>query len=420
MLSIVSLANSSGLIGIGNPFAVGALELIDDQSIKLWYTRPTVNATLIGNYSISGPAVRNVVLAQYDTTMKVRLYLDEPLVPGQWTLSVSSFIQSDDVDVLSIPTNYQIVFDVAENLVVSDPAPELGTVASFIPKKLRNRRGTAEIVEAFQVGDDVVKSQARFAFDQYNICTATGNYLTIRAADSGIVKPEKLGISDNAFSQLAISLVNQRLTNSAILRVLESMYGIESVRAYVDSKAGPFRLFHEGWITFVVDGKTDLTYIVDISQFKNPMEVLAKELASSLNAFFDSNGSKAFANETSDGRVRIFSSTMGLQSKIAVSGGTLQPHLQLNEAVGGALVEEATADIDWEVTNPRPGIVRLQPSVWPYAFTNVRVGDYITITGENFPVALRDSWPVVNINYSYSGIVLVQWLEIESDYIVGL
>jgi len=414
MLSITSIANSAGTIGIGNPFVVGAITLLDDQSVELWYTRPATGANTVGNYSVSGPAARSVVLAQYNTTQRVRLYFDSPLIEGQWTLAVSS-VQSDDSDTLSIPANTQLVFDVAERQPALDLPVELGTVASCVPKKIRSKRGVAELIEAFQVGDDSVKAQARFAFDQRNICTATGSYLTKKALDYGVVKPEKLAMADEAFSKLAISLVNQRATALSMLRVLKLMFGTKSVHAYVESQAGPFRVFDEGTIEFLIDGKTSLVYVSDTSRFNNSLSVSAQELSSDLNVFFANSNFEAFAEEVDD-KVRIYSSTMGLQSKIAVTKGTLQPFLQFNSKAG----DHSTAvDVDWEVTNPRPGIVRLQPSTWPYAFTNIRAGDYITIVGENFPLELRGSWTVANTNYSYSGVSLVQWLEIESNYIVG-
>jgi hypothetical protein len=410
MLSIVDVANSDWPIGIGNPFTIGATALIEDQALKLWLTRPSTNANVALNYTVTGPEPRSVVLAQYETPSVVRLYFDQPLVGGQWTISTSTNIHSDDSDNLSLSAT--TVIDIAESLPLAEPIDQIGTVAGFLPKKIRNKRGTAELIAAFQAGDDLVNAQARFAAEQHNLSTATGKYLTTRAFDRGIEKPEKLGMSDEAFSKLAISLVNQRLTQPSLLRVLESMYGTDSVHAFVNSKTGPFRVFDKGTIGFLVDGSVPLVYVLDISRFANPMEVSAKALAADINLFFAD--SRLFA-EDHEGQVRVFSSTMGLQSKIAVTGGTLQPYLQFDTSIG----DLATADVNWEVTNPRPGIVRLQPDSWPYEFTKVRIGDYITIVGENFPLELRNSWRVVNTNYSYSGADLVQWLEIESDYIAG-
>ena len=112
--------------------------------------------------------------------------------------------------------------------------------------------------------------------------------------------------------------------------------------------------------------------------------------------------------------------TKGLRSSIAVISGTLQNYLQFNDSVFTIGDPEDTLAVTWTVTNPETGIVRLAPSTWPEAFSNLQIGDYITITGENFPEDLRGSWPIYNVNYSYDEFdALIQWVEIESDYIAS-
>lgn len=418
MLSIVDIASSSGNLEIGNPFVVPYLELLSDQSVKIWFTRPALNAATVGNYMITGDTPRSVVLVQYETTQIVRLYFDQPLVAGQWTLQISSSIVSDDGDSLALPANTQVVFDVADSLVTDSVQEDVSDVAKFVPKRIRNKKGIADLLAAFQAGDDIVSEQARLAFDQCYLATAKDKYLTIRAADKGIKKPEKLGMQDDAFAKLAISLINNKLTNQSMLAVLEAMYGSESVHGFVESATETFRVFSGGTLEFLVDGKHTLSYILDLAAFRNPMAVTAIELAGNLNAFFANNDSYAFAESTSGGTVRIFSSTKGLGSSIQVIGGTLQPYLQFNEKVFAYTPESALA-VTWTITNPSVGVVRFQPSTWPEAFTNLRIGDYVVLTGENVPEDLRGSWPVSNVNYSYSGATLIQWFEIESDYEVS-
>lgn len=416
MLAVESLAINETPFRLGNPFSIAHLELIDSKSLKVWFTRPVANGTTISNYTIPGVTV---VLAQYESTQIIRLYLSSDLIAGQWTLTVGGTVVSDDADALSLSGD-EAVFDLVENQPQDQESPQVGLVASFVPKRLRSKKIVADILAAYQTADDLVSDQARAAFDQYYLSTASGKYLTTRAKDKGVSKPDKLGMQDEDFAQLAISLVNNKLTNVAILNILEKMFGPEAVHAFVETTLeGPFRVFDEGTLTLCVDGKTTIDYIVEIERFRNPLEVTATELATDLNSFFDNNVFPAFA-EVLNNKVRIYSNTKGLGSSISVTGGTLQNYLQFNSSVFTTDDPEDALAVTWTITNPEIGVVRLAPSVWPEAFSSLHIGDYITITGENFPEDLRGSYPIVNVNYSYDVLdALVQWVEIESDYTVS-
>lgn len=434
MLSILDVASNNLTVTIGNPFVVASLEILTDQNLLVWFTRNPTNATNIANYTLNGPNARTIVLAQlqtetngigslYNTASRgVRLYTDLPLTVGQWTLSISGLV-SQDADSLPIPTGTKLVFDLVDKSSQGDIGSGLveSPVSKFIPKIFREKTAYKAIIAGIEAGDEIVRDQARTSFDQGFICTSSGKYLNTKAGDRGVPKPTKLGISDVAFRKLAIDVSNSKLTNDAIMSVLEVMYGTESVRAFVETTLGGFfEVFDKGDLDILIDGKTPLKWTCNLFDYKNPLHVTPIELVNSLNQFFDKSGDVAFAEVTSDNKVRIYSNTKGARSTISVESGSIQPYLQFTDPVASGISFEEQVSYTWAITNPRPGIVRIQlTSSFPFQFNKIYPGDYITIIGENFPLALRGSWPIVATNYTAISVspFFVQWVEIESSYV---
>jgi len=427
MLSIADFASTSGVPGLGTDFLVAAVNLIDNQSLTVWFTRPVSNGATATNYTISGPSTLSVALAQYQTNTKaVNLYFSAPLVAGQWTISFSHNLVSNDPDALYLPTNTQVVFD----LVDLSPQGTLGTnlvegpVSKFIPKEFRNKTVWSAIVAAIETGDDLVATQARLAFDQYFMSSASGEYLNKRAGDKGVDRPENLGISDNVFRGLAISLVNNKLTNDAFLSILETMYGSDAIRGCVESAVpGPFEIFDQADLDILFDGQYVFHFVANWVDYQNPLQAQPEEVVAALNFALDKQGINAYAIVTNTNTIKIYSNTKGVRSSVTITGGTLQPYLQFDTPIYG--LYSSTDDIlqqQWTITNPIPGTVRLTPNMAVYWFPifYLRVGDYVTIIGSNFPTGLRGSWPITNIvtswNSTYSNVV--GYVDIQCNYVV--
>jgi hypothetical protein len=424
MLAIADTANNNGVPGLNTDFLVAALEMLDDSSCRVWFTRPFVNGTNTANYTIQGPATRSIVLAQYETdTRGVRLYFDSALSVGQWTLGLVSgsagTLISNDSDALYLPTSSQIVFDLVDlstNDGLSESVP-LGDISRSIPKKFRSKPVFAALIAALEAGDQIVSTQARAAFDQMFLSSATGSFLTTRAADRGIIKPSNLGISDETFRTLAIKVINNKLTGNAMLSILEAMFGFDSVHAFVESTTGPYTTFDGGTIDLLLDGVQQFQFISDWADYQNPLRATVQELVADFNFQFQKHSINAIAT-VDHSKIRIYSLKKGAKSTISVTGGTLQPHLQFGTPIFTA--DDVASTITWTITNPRERIVRLAPT--PAAdllFSQpLKAGDYVTIIGSEFPEELRGSFPVVDVNLTYSGSTAVEWFEIESDYIV--
>lgn len=430
MLSISSIANSNGVPGLGTDFLVASIEILDNTTLRVWFTRPVKNATTSTNFSIQGPASKTVIFAQYETDTKgVRVYLSSVLSVGQWTISFVSggtgTLLSNDTDSATLPINTKVVFDLVDlstNDSISETVP-LGEVARSIPKKFRDNSVYSGIISGIEAGDSIITEQARAAYDQYFLSSANEKYLTIRARDNGVVRPSKLGIDDELFRTLAINTINRKLTYSAMLSILEIMYGVDSVHAFSETGvAGPYVIFDQGTLDILIDGVQSFQFVSSWGDYQLPLRATAQELSSALNFEFQKNNVKAFST-VARGKVRIYSKTMGVGSSISIQGGTLQPSVQFDSPTFGSIGADVASVFTWTITNPRPHIVRLSPyPAWLMEFSSylkVKPNDYVTIIGSEFPEELRGSFLVVDVNLTYSAPATpVEWFEIESEFII--
>ena len=365
MLAITDTRNSDGVPGLSTDFLVASIELLDDSSLRIWFTRPVLNGSITANYSVSGSSVKNVILAQYETDIRgVRIYLDAPLSIGQWVIQFRSgppgTLISNDSDHFILPSNTQVVIDLVDKSSQDSVGTNLveSPVGQFIPKEFRSKKVYSAIVAGIEAGDKIVSDQARLAFDQYFVSTASDKYLTTRAADRGIQKPEKLGIADADFRNLVIDVSNNKLTNDALLSVLEIMYGPDSVRGYVETAiVEPFEIFDGAYLDFLIDGKTKFRFTANWVDYQTPLRATGVELSSALNFAFDKNGINAYAT-VENSKVRVYSNTKGIQSSVSIQGGTLQPYVEFDSPVYGAFSPTQQQSLEWILINPSVGIVR--------------------------------------------------------------
>lgn len=429
MLAIEALANSNQPSGINNDFVVDTVEILANDCFLIWFSRGAANADTHTNFTISGG--RTVRLAQYqsevingsalDTRRGVRIYFDSPLVPGQWTLTCSSNIVSNDAEAVALPADTTLLLDLTE--VVEDGTDDSvadSNVSKYVPAKYRAMPVIAALIEANEVCDRDIADQARLSFDQQFITTASGEYLESKARDTGVEKPNKLGISDQDFRKLVVNVVNNKFTEQAFLDVLEVFYGPDACRGKVETAGtGPFRVMDGGTLEFVFDNKTVSRFIADKNDFAVSVRATGPELVAALNQSFDKDRAPAYAVILDTGKVAVYSKTTGLRSSVAVTGGTLQPELQFGASVFGAFTTVAPSNLQWELSSPRNGVVRFSEISGNVNFTNpvLKAGSYVVITGNEFPEEIRGSYRVITVNRSYVGAVLTQWFEIESNYV---
>ena len=440
MLAIQDIANNNQTDTITTAPLVVSVELVDDSTIRVWFNRAIENGTTTSNYIFSGPVTVPIKFAQYEvetingnpvnSKRGVRLYLTGPLIPGQWNISFVSSVSSsgsliaiNDVNTLALPDNSEIIFDVVDKTSQDTLATgeQEDVVSKFIPKAFRNKRVYSAILEGIETGDAIVREMQERAFDQYFLSTASDKYLSIRARDSGIEKPWKLGISDVDFRRLSIDTINDKLTNNALYNILDIMYGPDAVRGYVETQySEPFDIINNSTLDFLFDGVVRFSFTAKANDFLVPIRASAIELSSALNFSFQKHGINAYSFVEPSKKVRVYSNTKGPRSSVAVTGGTLQPSCQFDSAVFGAIPFQGTCDLSWVLSNPRVGYVRFQEISENISFVDpvLKIGDYVTIIGAFFPEELRGSFLITDVSYTVSGSTITQWFEIKSDYIV--
>ena len=354
-------------LGGSTDFLLACVELNDASSCTAWFTRNVQNAIQVSNFSVSGPTLTAISIAQYINPNAVRLYFSSPFSVGQWVFSFKSSgpetLISDDQEQLTLPANTQAILELID-LYSVDPMGQndaQGPVSKALPQSFQNSKLQKAIIESLEDSDQVTSDNAQLAVAQSSLYTASGQYLISRARDRGVGNPSYLGMKDDSFRTMAIDVVNSKLTTESFLCVLEDIFGSDSVRGYVETLVkGPFRAFDNGNIDFISDGKNLFTFRPRWADFKNPMNIPADELAAIMNFYFARNDFKAYAL-TQNNKVRVYSASKGQNSSMAVSGGTLQPYFQFDSPIFGDVSSIEVPDyIPWTITYPRLGVARLQ------------------------------------------------------------
>jgi hypothetical protein len=435
MLAIESIANGTTNDSISTDLCITSIEMIDNSSIRVWFSKPIVNGDITTNFTLTGLVNKSVIMTQYeiedingvdtDSRRGIRLYFESDFIPGQWTLTINSFIGNDNSilstlgDETSLNGTPTIIFDLIDRSETNSDIIESNTCGKYIPKIIRKKKNFSAIIDAIDSGDISIQNQLRDTFDQMFLTSSTDNFLTTRAHDIGIDRPYKVGMPDEDFRKLTTNVVNEKLTFNSILNILESVYGQDSVSAYIESiKKEPYEIYNNGTLDILIDGKDQVHFVAETENFTIPLRATALEVASFLNYFFIKNDIKAFAL-AKNYKLRIYSKTRGNRSSISINGGSLQPSLQLGNPIGtfGPITIESNT---WTLSNPRTGIVRFTENIPFLNITPIKIGDYVTIIGSEFPEVLRGDHEIVGINYYYSGFLPIYWFEIESDFIVPI
>ena len=428
MIALKDIAINNSTPSLSTDFVVAIGQVIADNQFRVWFTRqPNSAANTTSNYTITGPQTTSIIIAQSVSgePLAIDLIFNQPLIPGQWVISFSANIKSSDTDNLALPTATKIVFDTILFQSQDVMAPTESALFGALPNNIKNKDNWNIIASAIDSGDSLLSTSSREAYKQILLNTATGSYLIKRAADQGINNPAKVGLSDDDFRQLAITIKNDKLTSRGFLELLEVLFGYDSVHAYLQSQnTGPFQIFNGATLSILVDGYISTTISTNWANFKNPLQVTADELVAALNIDLDINKANANAQNV-NGYVRIYSNTKGLKSSIQCTGGTLQNYLVLDQHVNNYQETFAySGSPTWNITNPSVGVVRYtinnaNPTL-PIDFTNIQINDFVSIIGSEFPIALRGSYPIINVGYTVIASVVTKWFDINSSVTAGL
>ena len=424
-LKDISIGNTTP--GLSTDFVVALGQIINDNQFRIWFSRPPSSAAnTTSNYTITGPQATSIIIAQSVSSepLAIDLIFNQNLIPGQWTVTVSSSIASGDTDALPLPASTKFIFDTILAPAQDSVQQTESALLAALPPNIKYKDGWTDLISAIGVGDQMVSDSAREAYRQILLNTATGAYLTKRAADQGINNPSKVGLGDADFRQLAVTVKNDKLTSTGFLELLEVLFGYDSVHAYLETQLPePFQVFDGATLSILVNGNTSTTIKTYWKDYKNPLQVTADELTAALNIDLEINNANAVA-KSRNGRVRIYSLKKGLQSSIQCNGGTLQAYTVFDKHINNYAETFAySGSPTWNISNPSVDVVRFtinntNPTL-PIDFTNIQLNDYVNIVGSEFPLGIRGSYKVTNVGFTNAGSI-VKWFDISSTFTTGL
>lgn len=388
----------------GRAFTLDSVELPEDNVLRVRFTRapkvqPRVDldsATLALNYVFDGEVLdpSAVLATEYvGDDEVVDLHLPAPVTEGEHLLSVKEAVVSDDGATLIEPYAYAFVVARAAEDPISGGATNdtcEDVVARFLNPAFRGKKIWSALTYGLSRGDCIVKQNAMTAYDQLFLSTASGAYLAKRAAERGIAKPALTGITDAAFRRLATAVANNKLSQPAMLEILEVLYGPEATRATM-TPAGqePYVLNDGDDLQVLVDEKTSVLVEFRRADFKTIRRAQALEVAAVLTRAFAAAGLAAYAVAVTDpttGRqaVRAYSGTKGLKSALRVTGGTAQLGLQFPTNLFPKPEIEPVWP-DWVVTPLAGGLARYAClGDGFYNLGTVEPGDYLVVSGTEF------------------------------------
>jgi len=429
--------------GYGNPgpttgpagFYVASATQITPGSVRVTYSAiPKASSSLavddalnLGNYTLAGPAGYSIVSIQpvSGDPFSVDIVLTVGLVIGTWVVQVYN-VKTTSNGLLIPPTATQ--FQVISNATLTplsagaeNDNPEK-IIRKHLSPALKGGNWDA-VIKALSVGDDINWNNARAAFDQLFLSSASGTYLERKAGDQGLTKPQNVGIDDESFRKLAIKTSANKVVHEAIREILEVYYGQDSLRAFVETGLDEkYNLSGNPTLSWILDEKEEFTHTFIGSQLSAPTAGKALEVAIALTKTMREAGSKGFASvyksPLSGGyKVRIYSGSLGLGSFVRITGGTAQNIFKFPTELPTYSGITTGAGCNWIYTQPSQDVTRVSLTITGSPFlvdlSIVQEGDYVVI-GEDAQIGTTGTFAVrsVSVNWT-SGTQVVQSFDID-------
>lgn len=248
--------------------------------------------------------------------------------------------------------------------------------------------------------------------DNVYIATASERYLEQRLADFNLVKPPKVGLSDDVFRDIGISVINRKQVRELITSILSVIFGKDLTQATaISGNIGPYNLDDGDKLRLKFDGTDVVEVTFNSSQFQNINTASAQEVADAITKSLRAQGKtgRAFAQNDGSGEYVIISSdTEGPQSSVVVLGGRAQNELlfeKIRPTTGGPSTQWTVAPISgsslrftWSGgANPSVG--------------KVRANDYVNIFGSAFNTNNQGTFTVTSVK---GGTVGNAYFEVEN------
>lgn len=305
----------------------------------------------------------------------------------------------------------------AVNGTVNDDTSDI--IRKHLPLAYQGK-GWSAIIEALATGDRENRANARAAFDQLFLSSASGVYLDRRAGDRGIERPTNVGMTDDTFRQLALKESTGRLTYQSLLNILEVFYGTDAVTAHLTAAAPEPYALSDDWTLDLTDG-TNTVFIPFLEEeFQNIATARAEEVVAAINRAFERADFPAWSqlviNPASGlSHVRIYSNAKGLGAQLTLVGGLAQNSLRLPTPT--LSIDTGTA---FNIIIPEQGLARftIMGSALPLLLSVIE-GDLVNIVCPNFNTLNRGSFIVTKVNIVWNAGVYDQYFEVRNPTAVA-
>lgn len=381
------------------------------------------------NYQLTGPNI--VVVTGVNPVVgdpqAVDVYANAPLMPGLWTMVVSPAVQQLDLTFIGNPNSLAFGVSALASISPINGGAVQDTADSIIRKHLPSSvflgKGWDALIAALSGGDDQNWINALSAFDQMFVSSASGIYLDRLAGDGGTSRPLNLGMSDDLFRELAITLASGKLTQEVILKILEVFYGTDAVKAHLQTGlSAPFDIEDEHTLKIRVNNSQDLEIVFVSEDFAQIGQATAVEVATVITRQLQNAGIKAFAipfsdPETNTDKVKIYSDALGLISDIVILGGLAQNSLQFPTLLDILLASGDTISV--EVPGAGKARYAIETSVDPTPLLSVQIGDYVNIVSQAVATVNRGSFRIEDVFVEWNGATWDQWFEVLNENAVA-
>ncbi len=420
---------------VGPGFALESVTQLSATSLCVKFTQnpkavsaaATNDALNPENYSLTGPGLNHVlsVSTVAGDPQSVALTLKAPLLIGGWTLSVANVVE-DNLNALTPPTALDFIVATQPTQTPLHGGASNDEAAAVIRKFLNPAlvgKGWDSMIAALAAGDAANWENAKKAFNQLFLSTASGIYLDRRAGDYGQKRPEGVDMPDEIFRRLAIIGKTRKLTQEAVLEVLEVYYGRDALRGFATT--GTFETFtlNDGdTLSILFDEKDLVTTTFKSSEFIRISQATALEVAAAITRACKAAGNQGFAVAQTDQTtgqvgVRVYSGSLGLSSSVRIVGGRAQTQLLFPTSIFPFSSSSPTAVWSVSLSPTTPGNVRFtMTSGSVFDLTDVQAGDLVYIYGAEFAAcSCIGTFTITDVSVTYAGSVKTQWFEFANE-----
>lgn len=380
------------------------------------------------NYQVSGPSSPLVVGVNPvpDDPQSLDLFMSSALVGGTYTLLVLGVVAEDGGALVGANTTSFAVSATAPQDAVNGGAQDIlieDTLKQFLGPALSGENWDA-LAYALSTGDTYVSEQARNLFDQLFKVSASGRYLDRLAGEEGVRRPENVGMSDELFRELAIRMSTAKVTYDALWRLLEIFYGSDAVRSVVETEIDePYAIQDGTQLLLEFDGSsTQIPVTFRNADFSTLGAARAIEVAAVITRQIRQLGVQGWATAvlnpvTQRYRVRIFSPSLGLASRVRVVGGMAQNKLRFPD-----VVDEATPVIGTSYSVSLPALGTAVYNILGLAtplLSAVQIGDYVNINASSLSAVNKGSFVVTDVSVVWGGATYTQSFTVKNQLAIA-